>query len=230
MLEQFADNIWISDGPEISILGFRYPTRMAVIRLSGGGVFVWSPVQLSPELRKALSAIGQVQHVIAPNSLHHVFLGEWQRTYAEAKLHAPPGLRKKRSDIAFDFDLDEQPHPAWASDIDQVFVGGNLITTEVVFFHRRSATVLFADLIQGFPADWFTGWRARVARLDLMVATEPAVPRKFRLAFANRSVARSAIDRIRGWPAERVLMAHGPPITADGQAFIQRAFQWLDVR
>lgn len=33
---------------------------------------------------------------------------------------------------------------------------GNLITTEVVFFHVKSGTVLFTDLIQQFPANWFS--------------------------------------------------------------------------
>ena len=40
---------------------------------------------------------------------------------------------------------------------------GNAITTEVVFFHARSGTVLFTDLVQQLPAHWFSGWRALVA-------------------------------------------------------------------
>lgn len=105
--------------------------------------------------------------------------------------------------------------------------GGNLITTEVVFFHRGSRTVLFTDLIQQFSPGWFRGWRALVARLDLMTSSEPAVPRKFRNAFVNRRLARAALQRILAWPAERVLMAHAPPVSSDGQAFIGRAFRWL---
>jgi hypothetical protein len=37
MLEQFDHEIWIADGSEVAVIGFRYPTRMAVIRLFGGG-------------------------------------------------------------------------------------------------------------------------------------------------------------------------------------------------
>lgn len=106
-------------------------------------------------------------------------------------------------------------------------VPGNLITTEVVFFHRNSATVLFTDLIQQFPPGWFSGWRATVARLDLMTESEPAVPRKFRIMFVNRRAARAALTRILEWPAKKVLMAHGAPVERDGQAFISRAFGWL---
>lgn len=42
MLKEFGHEIWIADGPHVSVAGFRCPTRMAVIRLSDGGVFIWS--------------------------------------------------------------------------------------------------------------------------------------------------------------------------------------------
>jgi hypothetical protein len=108
-----------------------------------------------------------------------------------------------------------------------VVVPGNLITTEVVFFHARSGTVIFTDLLQNFPAGWFKGWRAVVARLDLMTGPEPSVPRKFRNTFVGRKAARAALHRILAWPIERVLAAHAPPVTQDGRALIARAFKWL---
>ena len=60
-------------------------------------------------------------------------------------------MRRKREDIVFDADLGEAPGPDWAREIDQVVVRGNLITTEVVFFHTKSGTVLFTDLLQQLP-------------------------------------------------------------------------------
>jgi hypothetical protein len=227
MLRPFGEEIWLADGPVTDVGGFRYPTRMAVIRLAGGGLFIWSPVALGDDLKAAVDALGAVRYVIAPNALHHLFLGEWQRAYPAARLYAPPGLRARRKDIAFDGDLGDAPAPEWADDIDQVLVHGNLITTEAVFFHRKSRTAIFTDLIQHFDPAWFSGWRAVVARLDLMTAPAPAVPRKFRLAFVNRRAARAALRRIRAWPAQKVLMAHAPPVEADGQAFIARTFRWL---
>ena len=55
------------------------------------------------------------------------------------------------------------------------------------------------------------------------------MPRKFRNAFVGRRAAREAVRRILAWPAEKVLMAHAPPVEADGQAFIRRTFRWLGV-
>jgi hypothetical protein len=225
----FGPDIWIAEGPVVAAAaGFRYPTRMAVIRLAKGGLAVWSPVALSDDLRAELGELGEVRYLFPPNSLHHVFLDSWQEAYPDARIYAPPGLRKKRGDIRFDGDFDEAMVADWTEDLDLTIMRGNLITTEVVFFHRKSGTILFCDLIQQFRPGWFKGWRAVVARLDLMTGAEPAVPRKFRIAFTDRSAARASLQAISAWPAEKVVMAHGEPVVAGARAFLKRAFRWLE--
>lgn len=227
MLERFGEEIWMADGPTIAIVGFVYPTRMIVIRLSDGTLFVWSPVALTGDLRAAVDQLGPVRHVVAPNCLHHLFMGDWQAAYPEAKFHGVPRLRTKRRDLRWDSDLDDTPAAAWSKDIDQVVVRGNWITTEVVFFHRRSRTAIVTDLIQQFEPGWFKGWRALAARLDFLTAPRPTVPQKFRAAFYNRRIARNALRRILAWPTEALLAAHAPPIRKDGREAIMHAFAWL---
>jgi hypothetical protein len=60
-----------------------------------------------------------------------------------------------------------------------------------------------------------------------MLGPEPSVPRKFRVTFTDRQAARASVERILAWPTEKVLMAHGAPVTTDGRAFLRRAFKWL---
>lgn len=223
----FGQDIWTVAGRTTQVAGFAYPTRMIVVRLTGGALFIWSPVALSTELRDAVDLLGPVDHVVAPNALHHRFLGEWRLAYSAARFHAPPRLRAKRPDILFDGDLDDVPAPEWSNDLDQVIFRGNRITTEVVFFHRASRTVIFADLFQHFERGWFTGWRALAAKLDLLTAPEPAVPRKFRLAFTDRRAARRSLEIVMRWPAERLLAAHAAPVEQNGRAAVSRAFEWL---
>ena len=140
LLLEFGPGVWIREGPVVPfVAGFPYPTRMAVIRLSDGGLFVWSPVALSPALRREVDALGPVRCLVSPNLLHHLFLGEWKAAYPEARLFASPGLRRRRTDLAFDADLGDAPDPIWAADIDQVLVSGSFTMTEAVFFHRGMA-------------------------------------------------------------------------------------------
>jgi Domain of unknown function (DUF4336) len=263
-LQEFGPEIWVADGPVVPFYGFPYPTRMVVIRLSDGGLFVWSPIVLSPALRREIDRLEPVRHLVSPNRLHHLFLKEWKAAYPHARLYASPGLRRKRRDLAFDVELGDMPEPDWAADIDQVVMRGSFAMTEVVFFHRASCTVLFADLIENLPRDWFQGWRGFVARLGGIVAPNPnavqlrahdtryggylllahtacciyasylnriapnpGAPREWRASFLGRRVARTALDRILAWPIERVLIAHGEPVTVNGAAFVRRAFAWL---
>ncbi|MGO9770829.1 MAG: DUF4336 domain-containing protein [Roseiarcus sp.] len=228
ILREFGPGIWISEGPVVPFLpGFPYPTRMAAIRLSDGGVFVWSPVALSPALRREVDTLGPIRCLVSPNLLHHLFLGEWKAAYPDARVFASPGLRRRRKDLAFDADLGDAPDPVWAADIDQVLVRGSFVMTEVVFFHRASGAAIFADLIENLPRDWFKGWRGLLARLDGIVAPNPGAPREWRASFVDRSAARYALQRILAWPIERVLIAHGELASANGAAFVRQAFSWL---
>ena len=226
----FGPEIWVADGPVTPFYGFAYPTRMAVIRLSDGGLFVWSPIALSDSLRFAIEALGPVRHLVSPNALHHLFLAEWKSAYPRARLYAPPRLRRKRRDLAFDAELGDGPEPAWAGEIDQVVVRGSFMLTEIVFFHRRSRTVLFADLIQNFPRDWFQGWRGVLARLGGIVAPNPGTPSDWRSTFVNRRATRRALGQVLAWPIEHVLIAHGTLPTEDGVAFVRRALAWVGGR
>jgi hypothetical protein len=226
-LLQFGPEIWIADGPVTSFHGFPYPTRMAVIRLSNGSLFVWSPVALSDSLSASINALGQVRHLVAPNALHRLFLGAWKSAYPAARLYASPRLRRKREDLSFDAELSDAPEPEWAADIEQVVVLGSFALTEVVFFHRAARTALFADLIQNFPRDWFKGWRGFVARHGGIVAPNPGIPIDWRLSFLNRRAARLSLDKVLAWPIERVLIAHGDLPAGDGATFVRRAFTWL---
>ena len=227
MLTPFGTDIWIAKGPILSTAGFRYPTRCAVIRLSDGNLVIWSPVALTADLKDAVDALGPVTALIAPNSFHHLFFQDWAAAYPEAKCFAAPRLAKKRHDIRFDATLTDTPDVIWTRDLTQVILRGNLLTDEVVFFHKPSGTVLFTDILQQFDKGWFCGWRGLIARLDFMEGTEPRVPRKFRLAFRDRAATKASAKTILGWPAQQVLMAHGRPVTKDAGGFLKRAFSWL---
>lgn len=226
MLTPFGSEIWVAEGPTVvAAAGFHYPTRMAVIRLAAGGLVLWSPITPTPALQAAIDALGPVAHLIAPNSLHHMAMGDWQQAYPAAQLHLAPRLAAKRPDLRADCTLGPIPAPAWAAEMDQVVLE-NRITDEVVFYHRPSRTVIFTDVLQQLPPGWFKGWRALVARLDLMTAAEPSVPRKFRMGLVDRAALRRNLSHIFAWQPERLILAHGPLIDRDATALLHRAFAW----
>jgi hypothetical protein len=226
-LRPFGPDIWVVEGPVVSFYGFPYPTRMVLIRLAGGGLFVWSPIALTPDLKAETDRLGPVEHLVSPNPIHHLSMGEWKAAYPAAKLYASPGLARKRKDLHFDATLGDVAPAAWAADIDQVEMAGSFAMTEIVFFHRESRTAIFADLIENFPRDWFKGWRGWLARLDGIVGPHGGAPREWRLSFRNSNAARAALARILAWQPEQVVMAHGEMTRQDGAAFIRKSFRWL---
>jgi len=150
VLGAVADGLFVAEGPTVDFYGFPYPTRMVVARLEGGELWVWSPIELSEALRQEIDALGPVAHLTTPNRIHHLFLGPWKEAYPDAKLWAPPGLAKKRSDLTFDGELGDAPPGAWRGQIEQVVFRGSPFMQEVVFFHRASRTAVFGDLIENF--------------------------------------------------------------------------------
>ena len=224
-LVPFGDGLWLAEGGTVRVLGFRYPTRMAVVR-DGDGVALWSPVRPGPELVEATMALGPVRAIVAPNHLHHLFVDDWRRWAPDARVLVAPRLAAKRRDLAGAEEIGDDT--ALPGGLRHVVLRGCAITTEVVAFHPPSGAALFTDLLQQFPEGWHRGWRGVVARLDLMTAPEPTVPRKFRVATRDRDAMRAGLAAIRAWPVGRVAMAHGTPVPEGGAALIERAFAWLD--
>ncbi len=227
-LTTFGDNLWLADGSTVAGAGgFHFPTRMAVARLPDGALWLWSPVAPDAGLIDAIRALGPVGHLVAPNTLHHLFALDWHAAFPDARLFIAPGLRAKRPDLGFATDLTLEPPAEWQGAFDQVAITGNRILTEVAFFHRQSRTAIFTDLIQQMPRDQFRGWRAWIARADGMTAPRPTVPRKFRISFRDKTALRGQIGQVLGWGADRLVYAHGAAVPSGGGQALEQAFRWL---
>jgi Domain of unknown function (DUF4336) len=227
MLSEFGPRIYSADGPTVPFFGFPYPTRMAVVQLSEGRLWVWSPVALTDELVKEVEALGRVRYIVSPNKLHHLFLGEWAARWPAARLHAPPGLARRKPKLSFHAELDDLPDPAWAADIDQAIFRGSFVMEEVVFFHRASRTAIVGDLIQRHPESAASGLKGLVMRLDGLVGARGSAPREWRATFLQRRRARAARDKVLGWSAERLLIAHGDCVRSGAADVLAAALDWI---
>jgi len=227
MLEPFGPSLYRVDGPTVPFFGFPYPTRMALARLPTGAVWVWSPVALTQELAEEVEAIGHVRYIVSPNKIHHLFLKEWAERWPDARLHAPPGLARRKPAIRFDAELTDTPDPAWAADIDQVVFRGSFVMDEVAFFHRPSRTALIADLIQRHHESTVSGWTGTIMRLDGLVGEHGSTPREWRATFLRRRATRAARDKVLSWNAERLLIAHGECAASGANEIIRRALRWI---
>lgn len=222
MLEAWNDDIWTHTRP-IRFLGVETGTRMTVIRLSGGGLFVHSPVALDPELRKQVDALGPVQAVVAPSLFHHLYVGEWMEAYPQAIFAACQGLDWKRPDLAFTCILGDTPHPVWAGQIEQVYFSSRR-ENEVVFFEARSKTMICADALINLSTHPSKTTKF-VAKL--MGNDAPGTGYVERVMVRNRQVARRQVDRILAWEPDKIILAHGDFVPQNGTDVIRHAYAWV---
>jgi hypothetical protein len=227
MLELFGPSLYVAAGPTVSFFGFPYPTRMALARLSDGSVWVWSPVALTPELAAAVQAIGPVRHIVSPNKLHHLFLREWADRWPDARLYAPPGLARKKPELHFQAELDDEPIAAWSADIDQAVFRGSFAMDEVAFFHRASRTAIIGDLIQRFPESDVSGWKRMLLKIGGLLGERGGTPIDWRTSFLRHGPARAALRKVLDWNPERLLIAHGMCAQTGAARIIAKALRWM---
>ncbi|HEX5961617.1 MAG TPA: DUF4336 domain-containing protein [Rhodanobacteraceae bacterium] len=237
ILKPVAADVWIVDGPVVRMAtpigGFPVTTRMTVVRLRDATIWCHSPTAPDAGLFAAIDALGPVRQLVSPNMLHYAFIAAWKRRYPEATAWASPGVRKRAAsqhiEVAFDADLADTPPQVWVTDIDQLRFRGSRVLEEFVFFHRASATLVLADLIENFEREKLTRGMRWLARLGGVLDPDGKIPLDFRLTMTGRKrLARACFEKIMAWRPQRVILAHGRCFERNAEAELRRAFRWLD--
>jgi hypothetical protein len=229
-----AEGIGIVDGPieYLTVGGVRLPlpftTRMTVVRLSDGELFLHSPISFDRDLAQKLRELGTVRHLVSPNQFHYAHIGEWQKAFPGAIAWASPRVRRRarsrRNDVHFDKDLALVPPQDWNGDIDQTLFPGGYFK-EFIFFHRSSRTLILTDTIINIePGKMEQPWRAAVA-LTGMAAPHGGIFFGMRLPLLlQQSAAKAAKAWIRSWKPERIVLSHGRCFTSNADRVIDRLF------
>jgi len=214
MLRSLAPDVWVATH-KLRFYGTPVVTRMTLLRLADGSLFVIGPVARSPELDREVAPLGPVRFVIAPNRYHHLYAGAWAR-HPDARLYGAPGLAKKRRDLHLHGTLGSIAPPEWAEQIDQELVGGLPILNEVVFFHRASRTLVVTDLFFNYPPA--KSLFVRLVRMLEDCDGKFTVPRLVRLMIRDRRAFARSVERILSWDFDRLVMAHGTVLESGGHA------------
>lgn len=234
-LKPIADGAWLVDGPIIHMrffwrLSIPFSTRMTLVRLDDGALWVHSPTELTNPLKDAVDALGPVRYLVAPNKIHYWWVGDWQRAYPDAIAYAAPGVetRAKDRNIRFDHVLEDSAPPEWAGQIDQRLARGKFLT-EAVFYHRASRTLILADLIENFEPDKVHGALYRqIAKWSGVLDPHGSMPRDLRMTFrGSEAELRDVVRTMMAWDPARIIIAHGRWYEGDAQAEVRRAFAWV---
>jgi hypothetical protein len=225
-LKPIAPELWVVETP-LRFRGIEVGRRMTVVRLANGDLWVHSPAPLGPELREALSGLGDVRFVVPVSSMHgHLFMEQYRDAYPDVELFSAPGLDRKRKDLAFDGKLEDGPDPRWREDLDQAALHGHRFVTEIVFLHRPTRTLIVGDLVFVIDESAPAAMRAlaRAARSYRRASPTPM----FRFGLRDKTAARRSLDRILAWDFDRIILGHGELVETGGRGALRSAYAWLN--
>jgi len=222
MFDTLADGLWTTTRAQ-RFWGLETGTRMNVVRLADGGLFVHCPVALDAETRAAVDALGEVRAVVSSSLFHHLYAGDWMRAYPKARFFPCPGLPKKRPDLSWGPVLGDGPDALWADTLDQAPMTARF-EREVVFFHRASRTMLCADALLNLS--YHPSRMTRIAAF-LMQNTGPGKGYLERIAVTDWKLGRRQVDRLLDWDIDRIVLAHGALVARDGREVLRDAYRWL---
>ncbi|MEM7463375.1 MAG: DUF4336 domain-containing protein [Pseudomonadota bacterium] len=222
-LQSFGPNIWTVDGDDVRMFGvLPFTTRMTVVRLETGGLWLHSPVQLTPERHQAVDQLGPVEHLVAPNKIHSLGIAPWKALYPSATVWVSPGFAKRHPDIAIDAVLTTDAAPPWHGEIDHCVIEGHSVLDEVEFFHKSSRTLIITDLIQKHEAEgesWL--WRGIKGVVGIL-GEDGGVPLDILLSIHDKPAMRRSIEAILRWDFDNLILSHGHCLQGGAKAEVRR--------
>ena len=218
-----AEGVWTVEAPH-HFLGLHLGTRMTVVRLPDGSLWLHSVVAIDDLLADEVQALGPVRHIVMPDLFHHVYVAEAIQRWPGARVHAPRAMRRKRPELRIDADLGATADPDWCGVLLPVHIEGSMLD-ETVFLHQPTRTLISSDLIENFDTSphLLTRLYLQAAGLHGRVGWS----RFFRLLYRDRAAARRSLDRLLALDFDRVILAHGRVLEHGGPAAVREAFRWL---
>ncbi len=218
--------LWVAEDDLFMPGGVHFPIRMTVIKLSGGGLWLHSPVPIDDALAANLKALGPVEHIVAPNALHHLYLADCAKRYPDACVYGPKALVDKRPEVAFDAFLDEDNAWLWGAEVDQRFIQGIPWMQETVFFHKPSATLVVTDLV--FNIHKSPRLMSKLVLIFMAGAWKKlAQSRLVRFSTKDKQAAGASAARIFEWDFKRLIMAHGDIVEHNARTGLKEALSWM---
>ena len=198
-------------------------TRMTVVRLRSGPLWVHSPITPTAQLLDELKALGEVRFVIAPNKSHHLFFLPFLQAQPSAQGYVAVGLESKRPDLHGFAQIPLEP--PWGGDLQGFFIEGLPLLNETVWFHKESGTLIVTDLLFCFSQ--------QNQRLTSVVATllgvngKLGMSRTMKLAVRDRRALARSVALLLALPVQRVIVAHDQIVDDRAAQRLAQAFAWL---
>jgi len=222
--------------------------RGTLVKLQSGGIAVFSPPALTPEVKKTVEELGELKYIAAPDLEHHIFLGPWHEAYPNAKVIGPEGLPEKREKakneavpFAAIFTKANREtmviDPEFDAEFEYEYMAAHT-NKEIAFFHKPTKTLIEADVLfnlpgheqfskTGSPADegYLTKLWIRITNTQGAAMGQRRL-QWYGLSAGDREGFAKSVQKINAWDFDRIIPCHGEVIETGGKSIFQKVFEW----
>ena len=217
---QIADDIAMMSFP-FRVFGIDFKRNVTLLRLSDGRVVIHSTAPFTEKDVAAIRRFGEPAWLVDATLLHNTFAKEGRAALPDLPYLAPNGFDKV-SGIATQ-PLDPPPSD-WVGEIDVLKIDGTR-KNEHALFHRRSRTLVVADLFFSFPPET-RGWpRFFACHVMSLPPTLFGVSRFFRLLINDKQAFERSVMTLLKWDFERIVVAHWTPLETAAKSAVERALR-----
>lgn len=222
MLRAIDADLWELDHP-FKLMGvFELGHRMTVMRLSDGGLVLHSPTPCSDQLAAALDELGVVHAILAPSTMHNLWLEPWAERYRDARILAVRGFGERNPTVRVDGVLDAAADLAGLRCLQ---LAGMPKINECVVLHEASRSLVVADLVFHFPHA--KSWTTRMLLRCVGAYGKVGVSRLYRSFVKDRAALRRSLDEVLAWDFDRLVVGHGVIVESGARDELRKAWAWL---
>lgn len=212
---------------EIAMPLGRFPRRMTVVSLAGGGTVVWSAIALNEPAMREIEALGAPRFLVVPGVAHRLDAAAWKARYPALKVVCPPGAYDAVQEaVPIDFTSDPFAEPDLAFEVPP---GVENLESALTIKRNGATTVVLNDLLANVRHPRGIGAKI-TARLFGFGVHRPQTPRIVRRSLVKDAAALAgAFRRWAQLPGlKRIVVSHGDVITEKPREALARAAQELE--
>ena len=215
---RIADDVMLISFPWRT-LGIDFRRNVTLLRLADGRVVVHSTAPFTQQDVAVIRRFGEPSWLVEATLMHDTFAKEGLAALPHIPYLAPEGFAKA-SGVQTESLL--PPPREWVGEIDVLRIDG-VRMNEHALFHRRSRTLVVADLFFSFPEET-SGWPRFFVRHVMRLPRLFGISSFYRgLIIQDRLAFERSMRALLNLDFERLLVAHYEPIETEAKRVVEEA-------
>src|SRR5437867_1948908 len=216
--QQIAKDVLLMSFPWRAF-GIDFKRNVTLLRLSDGRLLIHSTATFTANDVDEIRRFGEPAWLVEATLMHDTFAKKGRAAFQGLPYLAPKGFRNATDITTYPLD---PPPPDWEGEIDVLKIEGNKMN-EHLFFHRRSRTLVVADLFFSFPKDTH-GWARFFVRHIMRLPQLFGISVFFRrLMIVDRQAFVRSMQTMLEWNSNHLIVGHWKPIETEAKRVVEEA-------